>query len=439
MPRTLRSCFLILFVVAAFSAATAWQSPADEPAPTEVLPPLKAAAPTWYKGNLHTHSLWSDGDDFPEMIADWYKRHQYHFLALTEHNTFAEGDRWIAADLDDTVRGVALRKYLDRYGKHWVERRTIQNKGQVRLKPMAEYRNVLEEPGQFMLVPGEEITHRFAKNPIHMNAINLRDVIRPLDGRDPTETIALNMRLVEEQRRTLGRPILSFLNHPNFGWGVRAEDMLLAEQLRFFEVFNGHPGVRNYGDPDHASCERIWDIVLALRLGKLGLPIVYGMATDDSHAYHTYAIGKTNPGRGWVMVRAPYLSAEALIRSMEAGDYYCSSGVVLNDFQRKDKQIAISIRGEEGVTYKTQFVTTMKGTSLESSPKLDKDGKPLEVTRVYDDAIGKVIAEVEGLEPRYTFTGDELYVRAKITSTKPHPNPYAKGDVEVAWTQPMRP
>ena len=34
-----------------------------------------AAAFRWWKGNLHTHSLWSDGDDFPEMVADWYKRH----------------------------------------------------------------------------------------------------------------------------------------------------------------------------------------------------------------------------------------------------------------------------------------------------------------------------------------------------------------------------
>ena len=23
----------------------------------------------WWKGNLHTHSLWSDGDDYPETIV----------------------------------------------------------------------------------------------------------------------------------------------------------------------------------------------------------------------------------------------------------------------------------------------------------------------------------------------------------------------------------
>ena len=28
-----------------------------------------AAEARWWKGNLHTHSLWSDGDDFPESIA----------------------------------------------------------------------------------------------------------------------------------------------------------------------------------------------------------------------------------------------------------------------------------------------------------------------------------------------------------------------------------
>src|SRR5690348_16364915 len=30
-----------------------------------------SAAEHWWKGNTHTHSLWSDGDDYPEMIVDW--------------------------------------------------------------------------------------------------------------------------------------------------------------------------------------------------------------------------------------------------------------------------------------------------------------------------------------------------------------------------------
>jgi hypothetical protein len=36
-------------------------------------------------------------------------------------------------------------------------------------------------------------------------------------------------------------------------------------------------------------------------------------------------------------------------------------------------------------------------------------------------------------------TGKELYVRAKVISSRPHPNPYQKGDMEAAWVQPVVP
>jgi len=61
------------------------------------------------------------------------------------------------------------------------------------------------------------------------------------------------------------------------------------------------------------------------------------------------------------------------------------------------------------------------------------------VTRIYSADVGKVVAESDDLNPSYTFTGKELYVRAKVISTKAHPNPFQKGDVEVAWTQPFVP
>ncbi|MFM8272659.1 MAG: hypothetical protein ACKODX_10035, partial [Gemmata sp.] len=271
--------------------------------------------------------------------------------------------------------------------------------------------------------------------------INLRDPIKPLDGKDAVETIRINLRQVAEQRTKTSRVMIGFLNHPNFGWGVRAEEMLLADELKFFEVFNGHPGVRNAGDADHASTERVWDITLALRLGKHKLPVVYGLATDDSHGYHEYGLGKVNPGRGWVMVRAPFLTADAAVTGLEAGDFYSSTGVVLSNVSRDGDKLKLAIKGEPGVTYKTEFVATMKDADLSETPKVtkDKDGKETPVTSAYSADIGKVVATSGDLNPTYTLTGKELYVRAKVTSSKPHPNPYAKGDVELAWTQPVVP
>ncbi|MFM9956230.1 MAG: PHP domain-containing protein, partial [Opitutaceae bacterium] len=67
--------------------------------------PAADPAPRWFKGNLHTHSLWSDGNDYPEMIADSYKRAGYHFLAMSDHNVLAEGARWLELKAPAAVKG----------------------------------------------------------------------------------------------------------------------------------------------------------------------------------------------------------------------------------------------------------------------------------------------------------------------------------------------
>lgn len=435
MPRSLLALVVTLVVFVVVLAQRPGESfPAQAPPPL----PIAEAQPVYWKGNLHTHSLWSDGDDFPEMIADWYKRHGYQFLALTEHNVIADAEKWVDAE-STPVRKKAVEKYERRFGKNWLEYREEKGKKQVRLKPLREFRSLLEEPGKFLFVPAEEITTKFAKYPVHMNGINLRDTIKPIEGANVTETIRINLKQADEQAAKTGWPNITFLNHPNFQWGVKAEEMIAAEELRYFEVFNGHSGVRNYGDETHAGCERIWDILLAVRLAKLGLPLVYGVATDDSHAYHEFGVGKVNPGRGWCMVRTQYPTAEGIIRAMKAGDFYFSSGVTLEQIQKRNANLSLKIRQEPGVTYTTEFIATFQGAPLDSTSIKDKDGNELDVTRRYSEEIGKVVAVSTDANPSYTFTGKELYVRAKVTSSKPHPNPYQKGDTEVAWTQPFQP
>ena len=94
---------------------------------------LSAEDARWWKGNLHTHSLWSDGDDYPEMIADWYRSSGYHFLAISDHNVLSEGERWIHREKN--AGGLrAFEKYLKRFGNDWVEQRVVEGVPQVRLK-----------------------------------------------------------------------------------------------------------------------------------------------------------------------------------------------------------------------------------------------------------------------------------------------------------------
>src|SRR6185436_5380373 len=76
-------------------------------------------ASTWWKGNLHTHSLWSDGDDYPEMVVAWYQERGYQFLCLSDHNRMLVGQYWVDAI---TNRGgeEALEKYSKKYGQNRV-------------------------------------------------------------------------------------------------------------------------------------------------------------------------------------------------------------------------------------------------------------------------------------------------------------------------------
>ena len=401
---------------------------------------LPAAEPEsrWWKGNLHTHSLWSDGDDYPEMIVEWYQREGYHFLALSDHNVLLEGQKWV--DATNNAGGArALERYIARFGNAWVEQRQAGDRLQVRLKPLGEFRHLFEEPQRFLLLPAMEITDRHLAAPVHINATNLRDHVPPRSGSSVYEVMQNNVNAVLEQREATGQLMFPHLNHPNFVWGVTAEELMRVEGERFFEVYNGHPAVRNEGDDQHAGTERMWDIILTWRLAVLGLEPMFGLATDDSHHYHEQAVGKSNSGRGWVMVRAAYLTPEHLIRALEAGDFYASSGVLLHQLERTADTLKLEIAAESGVRYRTQFIGTRKNFDRTNTPVRNAAGEALRVTHRYSDEVGEVLAEMIGTSAAYTLKGDELYVRAKVISSKVKSNPYAKGEFEAAWTQPLIP
>lgn len=389
----------------------------------------------WWKGNLHTHSLWSDGDDYPEMIADWYKKHDYNFLMLSDHNVMQEGDRWLVAT--NKGGGKVLEKYVKRFGADWVQQRTKNDLPEVRLKNLAEFRSKFEEPNKFLFIPGEELTDKYKVSPVHMGAVNLREVIKPQGGDSVLEVIQHNVDAVNAQRERTGQPMFPHVNHPNFRWGITAEELMPVRGLKFFEVYNGHPQVYNEGDNLHASVDHVWDIVLTHRLTDLKLGVLYGLGTDDSHNYHDIAIGKSNSGRGWVMIRAKDLSANSLIAAMESGDFYISSGVTFKDVQRTENELSLEIVPEKGVSYTIEFIGTKRGFDTKDEPIRTAGGDPIRVTHRYSADIGRILLTVQGTKAAYKLQGDEIYIRAHVVSTKAKVNPYRAGEFEQAWTQPL--
>lgn len=403
----------------------------------------------WWKGNLHTHSLWSDGDDFPEMIVDWYAQRDYHFLVLSDHNVLSEGERWMA-NSEIVRRGgpQALEKYRLRFGPDWIEsrRRTAPPEKpadneletwETRLKTLAEFRKKFESNGKFLMMPAEEITDRVGKLPVHMNASNLPQVIQPQGGATVREAIVNNLRAVNDLAERTGQKVLVHLNHPNFGWAITPEDLAYVAEEQFFEIYNGHPSVNQLGDEFRPSLELMWDIANTLRIDQFKTAPLYGLATDDCHNYHGNP--GSQPGRGWVQVRARFLTPDHLISAMKRGDFYASSGVVLKDvqFDATTKKLRIEIEPQADVEFVTQIVGTPRDYDRTWPAGVDSQGNPVPVKQRYCPKIGTVFAKFSGNSVEYQMTGDELYVRAVITSSRPHPNPSFEQQYEQAWTQPF--
>ena len=307
------------------------------------------AAPRYWKGNIHTHTFWSDGNDFPEMIAEWYRVHDYNFLALSDHNILSEGQKWMPhRQIASRSRGKALQKYVDRFGANWVETKGDPDTPgyEIRLKPLDEFRALVEERGKFIMIPGEEISDSAAGKPVHMNATNVKELIRPLGGKTVQEAMTANLRAAKEQAERTGRTILVHLNHPNFHFAVTAEDIAAVIPEQYFEVYNGHPDVGHQGDKNHPSTERLWDIANTLRIAKLAAAPLYGVATDDSHNYHGRPGSHT--GRGWVMVQSRFLTPEYLLKAMNRGDFYASSGVSFESIQFEKWRVEFEDSNQRG-------------------------------------------------------------------------------------------
>jgi hypothetical protein len=194
-------------------------------------------------------------------------------------------------------------------------------------------------------------------------------------------------------RKVEGAP---HVNHPNFRWAIGANDLKTIKNLRLFEVYNGHPQVNNIGGGGAPGLEAMWDDILSAGM------VLYGIAVDDAHFFKTPGDKtKSTPGHGWVMVRAASLSAGEILRALEQGDFYASTGVTLLDYTVSGSEIKIHIAEEtrSQSKYTVQFIGRW----------------------------GKILKEVTTNPAVYTFKGDEFYVRSKVIESNGN----------IAWTQPV--
>ena len=273
----------------------------------------------WLRGNTHAHTLESDGDSTPAEVAKWYAQHGYDFLVITDH--------------DKVTR--------------------------------------LEASG-IVLIPGEEVTDRLPKKPLHVNAIGIETAIRPQGGESVVDVLQRN---VDAVRKAGG---IAQINHPNFGWAFGAEELLKIEGATLLEIASGHPYVNMQGPP---AVESMWDELLTK--GKR----IWAVAVDDSHHLkRPWDVDVAPPGKAWIMVRAEKAEAAAILAAIRRGDFYGSTGVELEEYAVDGKSIRVKVKEKNLARYVIQFI----------------------------GGGGRILQETKGADARYAIDGKEPYVRAKV-------------------------
>jgi hypothetical protein len=359
-----------LFAAASGCSCGGAPAPPDAPRPEAPAPPRDpepaAPAPTasagvhFLKGQLHAHSNGSgDSETPPEEVAAWYARRGYDFLVFTDHNR--------VTDTPDppgllTLPGVELTQNL----------RTCDPP---------------PDPGLVCL--------------LHINALF---VSRGSSGRVAAD--APGPRRADVYQRGLEVALdlgaIAQLNHPNLQYGADADVLVALAQngLTLVEIANQAYDSANEGDPRHPSTEAIWD--QALTRGAR----VFATATDDAHHYEDAPAARARGEMvfvgdlGFVMVRAEKTPA-AIRAALETGDFYSSTGVLLDRLEMAPEGIAVDVRGGDA---RTSFEVIGTG--------------------------GAVLQRTSGgslrFDPR---TAPPGYVRVRIRD----------GEGRQAWTQPVWP
>jgi hypothetical protein len=274
----------------------------------------------WYRGNTHTHGLFSDKNDKNDVpeIAKWYEEKGYDFLLLSEHNIHVEQKKVFCHD-------------------------------------------EATDPPKFLMLCGLELSKAE-----HHTALGI------------DRFIGDESSLQEGVAKTLAAGGVPILNHPKAS-GMSATKFLTTKGLNHLEIFNG-------GRPQQTpAVEMLWDSILSSSKGRQ----VFAVASDDNH------FTKSNVGRGWVMVRAKALTKEDIKENIRTGNFYATTGVILNDYAASKKTITIDSQNGDKISF------------------IGKNGV--------------ILNTVTGNKASYQFKGNEFYVRVKISN--------ASG--QMAWTQPV--
>jgi hypothetical protein len=183
---------------------------------------------------------------------------------------------------------------------------------------------------KFCTIPGTEISAFRNGSEFHIVGLGIREM-PCLDNRDP-------QNIIDEIQKSGG---ISFLAHP-FWSDLSFHEILSLKGLFGMEIFNSVCWVEI--QKGHALAHWDWVLHRGQRL--------WGLATDDSHWVYPGA------GQAWVMVKSEALDPASILKALEEGHFYASTGPQIHDIEVDNGRVTVRCSPARSV-----FVTGNGSTS----------------------------------------------------------------------------
>ncbi len=263
----------------------------------------------WARGNVHTHTLNSDGDSPPSDVARWYRDSGYQFLAITDHNvrTDIDGLQW---ELDREAAGLGT--------------------------PLVR------------LIPGEEVTDAYADDAghydLHVNALGCPATLGPQGGDSKIDVLQRTIDAIAEAGG------IAIVNHPNFRWSIDIADLMALRSDFLLEIRNAHPKANSLGNRQVPGCEEMWDELLTA--GRKVLAVV----SDDAHVLGRFHSRLPNPGKMWLECLVADDEEESILQALRTGAFYCSNGVELAEVTPHDSTLHVAVRQHFDCAYTITWI-----------------------------------------------------------------------------------
>lgn len=266
-----------------------------------------------FKGNLHTHSTLSDGKLTPTELKAAYQARGYDFLCITDHELCIEhsylNDEHFLMLTGYEMGGINSEKWNRRaktYHLCFISREPHNSKQVWRDKGLRE--------DQLAMLADPEAEYCCCRD---YSVENINNMIA----------------LAKEQG------YLAIYNHPM--WSLQTpEDFLGLKGLWGMEIYNTTCCMGGYDDYNFQVLD------MMLRSGMHLVPV----AADDLHNLkHPRMI------TGFTVVSAPKLEYGAVIRAMEKGDAYASTGPRIRSLSFEDGTVTICCDEAVRVTLSTQY------------------------------------------------------------------------------------